>query len=279
MVFALAASSVLAIYAADSVMPVEVRLHGMYVFPLAIVARYCAPLWQSITVLLITTALQIIAFSTQPVSTPSLISDVVAPLAASVLILALARAWRQSYLRALHLAAVDPLTGLGNRRAWFEQLESQIRRQRRYGGIFSLAVLDLDGFKALNDSQGHGAGDEALRLVADVLRARTRQCDSLGRIGGDEFALLMPDTDEECSGMLYELCVGIAQRTAAAGCAVTSTIGCRTFRSPPESTAAALQQADAIMYEAKVHGKDRLLLREANMTPQRFAEARNPLID
>jgi len=279
MVFALAAASVLAIYAVDSVLPADVRIHGMYVFPLAIVARYCAPLWQSIAVLLITTALQIIAFSTQPVSTPSLVSDVIAPLGASVLILGLARAWRQSYLRALHLAAVDPLTGLGNRRAWFEQLESQIRRQRRYGGIFSLALLDLDGFKALNDSQGHGAGDEALRLVAEVLRARTRQCDSLGRIGGDEFAILMPDTDEECSGMLHELCFGIARRTADAGCAVTSSIGCRTFRSPPESTAEALQQADAIMYEAKVHGKNRLLLREANIGQQSFAEARNALID
>src|SRR5215469_14336258 len=87
MTFGLVAASVLAIFAADFALPADVRLHGLYVFPLAIVARYCAPLWQSITVLLMTTALQIIAFSTQPVSTPSLISDVVAPLAASVLIL------------------------------------------------------------------------------------------------------------------------------------------------------------------------------------------------
>lgn len=263
MVFALMAACVLGIFVADSVLPPEVRLHGMYVFPLAIVARYCAPLWQSIAVLLLTTALQVVAFRNQPVTTPSLVSDVIAPLAASVLILGLARAWRLSYLRALRLAAVDPLTGLPNRRAWFAQLEAQIGRQRRYGGTFSLAVLDLDGFKALNDSQGHAAGDEALRLVAQVLRARTRQCDSLGRIGGDEFGILMPDTDGACNGMLHELCVGIARGTADAGCAVTSSIGCRTFRSPPESTADALQQADALMYASKVDGRNRLRSSEA----------------
>ena len=264
MTFALVAGSVLGIFAADFALPAEIRLHGLYVFPLAIVARYCAPLWHSIAVLLLTTALELLAFSTQLVSTPSFISDVVAPVAASVLILMLARAWRRSYLRALHLAALDPLTGLGNRRAWFGQLESQISRQRRYGGIFSLAVLDLDGFKSLNDSQGHGAGDEALRLVAEVLRTRTRECDSLGRIGGDEFGILMPDTGGECGGMLRELCATIAGRTAAAGCAITTSIGCRTFESPPGSTAEALQQADLVMYEAKTHGKNRLLLRAAS---------------
>jgi diguanylate cyclase (GGDEF)-like protein len=259
--FALVVAWVLSIFAADSALPEEVRLHGLYVFPLAIAARYCAPLWQPVTVLLLTTALQVIAFTTQPVSTPSLISDVLAPLTASVLILLLARAWRLSYLRALDLAALDPLTGLGNRRAWFAHLEAQINRQRRYGGTFSLAVLDLDGFKALNDTHGHGAGDEALRLVAQVLRARTRQCDSLARIGGDEFGILLPDTDGECSGMLHELCVSIARRTAAAGCAVTSSMGCATFRSPPASSAEALQLADEIMYQAKLHGKNRLMLR------------------
>lgn len=263
MTFGLVAASVLAIFAADFALPADVRLHGLYVFPLAIVARYCAPLWQSITVLLMTTALQLLAFSMQPAAAPSLISDVIAPVAASVLILMLARAWRRSYLRAVRLAAVDPLTGLGNRRAWFGQLEAQLSRQRRYGGTFSLAVLDLDGFKSLNDSQGHCAGDEALRLVAEVLRTRTRECDSLGRIGGDEFGILMPDTGAECSGMLRELCDTLASRTAAAGCAVTASIGCRTFDAPPGSPADAHRQADLVMYEAKMRGKNGLLLRAA----------------
>jgi diguanylate cyclase (GGDEF)-like protein len=265
-VFALGALWVLAIYTLDTVLPPDVRLHGLYVFPLAIVARYCAPLWQSAAVLLLTTALQIIAFADQPVTTPSLVSDVIAPLAASVLILLLARAWRMSYLQAVRLARVDPLTGLANRRAWFEQLDAQIARQRRYGGTFSLAVLDLDGFKSLNDTQGHGAGDEALRLVAEILRSRTRQSDSLGRIGGDEFGILMPDTGGECRAMLHELCTSIAGRTAAAGCAVTSSIGCHTFRSIPDSTAEALRQVDAIMYAAKLRGKNRLQFHEAELT-------------
>jgi diguanylate cyclase (GGDEF)-like protein len=272
-VFALSALWVLAIYTLDTSLPPDVRLHGLYVFPLAIVARYCAPLWQSVAVLLLTTALQIIAFAVQPATTPSLVSDVVAPLAASLLILLLARAWRVSYLRAVRLARVDPLTGLANRRAWFEQLDAQISRQRRYGGTFSLAVLDLDGFKSLNDTQGHGAGDDALRLVAEILRGRTRGSDSLGRIGGDEFGILMPDTGCECRAMLDELCTSIAGRTTAAGCAVTSSIGCRTFCSAPVGTAEALRQVDGIMYEAKVRGKNRLQFHEAAFPEAEFPKA------
>jgi len=75
--------------------------------------------------------------------------------------------------------------------------------------VFSLAVLDLDGFKALNDSQGHRVGDAALKLVAEILRARTRAGNALGRIGGDEFGILMPDSGGDCAAMLRELCTGM----------------------------------------------------------------------
>lgn len=245
------------IFTIDLAAPAEIRLHGLYVFPLAIVARYCQPLRWSIAVLLLTTALQLIAFSTQVVAVPSLISDIAAPFATSVLIVFLARAWRMSYLTVANHAAIDPLTGLGNRRTFFAELDTEISRQRCDAGSFSLAVLDLDGFKALNDSKGHRAGDEALRLVAGILRTCTRASDSLGRIGGDEFGILIPNTDCDCTAMLRDLCATIAQATAAAGCAVTTSIGCKTFRSPPENAADALQQADGIMYEAKLRGKNR----------------------
>ncbi len=258
LVFVGGAASALAIFTLDLVTPPEIRLHGLYVFPLAIVARYCARLRWPIAALLLTTALQVTAFLIPSVANPSYISDIGIPFATSVLIVFLARAWRMSYLTAVDQAATDPLTGLANRRTFFAQVESEIARQKRYSGIFSLAVLDLDGFKALNDSKGHRAGDHALTLVAEVLRTRTRKSDSLARIGGDEFGLLMPNTREvDRAAMLYDLCASIAQRTAAADCPVTASIGCKTFRSPPESTADALQQADRIMYEAKSSGKNR----------------------
>ena len=257
-VFVTGAASATAIFALDLLTPADIRLHGLYVFPLAIVARYCERLRWSIAALFLTTALQVIAFSIPTVATPSYISDVGIPFATSVLIVFLARAWRISFLTALNQAATDPLTGLANRRTFFATVESEITRQPRYAGMFSLAVIDLDGFKALNDSRGHRAGDEALTLVAEVLRTRTRKSDSLGRIGGDEFGLMMPNTrDTDCTALLNDLCTSIAQRTSAIDCPVTASIGCKTFRSPPESAADALQQADKIMYEAKSNGKNR----------------------
>ncbi len=258
LVFVGGAASAAAVFALDLLMPDEIRLHGLYVFPLAIVARYCARLRWSIAALLLTTALQVIAFSIPTVAIPSYVSDIGVPFATSVLTVFLARAWRTSYLTAVDQASTDPLTGLANRRMFFAEVDSEITRQKRYAGVFSLAVLDLDGFKTLNDSKGHRTGDEALKLVAEVLRTRTRKSDSLGRIGGDEFGILMPNTqDADCTAMLRDLCATIAHRTAAADCVVTASIGCRTFRSPPEDTADALQQADRIMYAAKLNGKNR----------------------
>lgn len=258
LVFSSGAAGAAAIFTLDLVTPADIRLHGLYVFPLAIVARYCGRLRWSMAALFLTTALQVAAFSIPSVANPSYISDIGVPFATSVLIVFLARAWRISYLTAVKQAATDSLTGLANRRGFFAEVESEITRQKRYTGVFSLAVLDLDGFKALNDSKGHRAGDAALTLVAEILRTRTRKSDSLGRIGGDEFGVLMPNTrDVDCAAMLRDLCATIAERTAAADCSVTASIGCKTFKSPPESAADAFQHADRIMYEAKSRGKDR----------------------
>jgi len=258
-VLALASGAVCAllIFAIDLALPDEIRLHALYVFPLAIVARYCPRLSWSIALLVLTTALQIAAFSVQTVTTPSLISDVVVPFATSLLTLFLARAWRSSYLHVARQATLDPLTGLANRRAFMTTLSAEISRQKRSIRAFSLALLDLDGFKALNDSKGHRAGDEALKLVAEVLRTHTRAADCLARLGGDEFGILMPDTETAPGAMLNELCARIATITAAADRAVTTSIGCRTFRSPPASAVDALQDADRVMYAAKLHGKNR----------------------
>lgn len=249
--------AVVALFVCDCALPAQIRLHGLYVFPLAIAAHYCARLWCSLAVLLLTTALQCAGFALEVVDSPAPLSDLGTQFATSVLILFLARAWRTNYLAAARQASLDPLTNLGNRRAFFAQLEAQIRRQRRGGGVFSLAVLDLDGFKALNDSHGHRVGDEALKLVAEILRMRARASDTLGRIGGDEFGILMPEAGGACAAMLSELCSSIARRSAAAGCAVTASIGCQTFRVAPEDTADAWQQADRVMYEAKLLGKNR----------------------
>src|SRR6202012_1887948 len=92
------------------------------------------------------------------------------------------------------LTVTDELTRLHNRRGLETVIRREIARQKRYGGVFSLAIIDLDRFKELNDFQGHAAGDRALELIGRVLSKSTRQSDSVGRLGGDEFVIVMPDT-------------------------------------------------------------------------------------
>ena len=251
------AVTIAVIFALDIFSGADIRLHVLYIFPLAIVARHCAKLRVTIVAIFVTTIFQVVTFAKGVIGVRSFVTDIGVAFAASLLIVILARSARNKHLVIIAQAATDPLTNLANRRAFLADVESEITRQKRYGGTFSLAMLDLDGFKALNDSKGHRAGDEALMLAANVLRDCTRESDSVGRIGGDEFAVLIPSTqDVDCSFMFQKLCDTIAQRMAAAGFAITASIGCKTFMAPPESTTHALQQADEIMYEAKNRGKN-----------------------
>ncbi|MGB8078449.1 MAG: GGDEF domain-containing protein [Gallionella sp.] len=243
----------------------DIRLHVLYISPLAVVARYCAKPGVSILALAITTILQVITFSVEAIAIPSFITDIGVAFIASVMVVFLARSSRSSYLVALNHATTDALTSLANRRAFIAEVESEIARQKRYPGVFSLAVVDLDGFKAHNDLKGHAAGDEALKIAADILRGCIRESDSAGRLGGDEFAILIPNTqDDDCSLMINNLCATIAARMAAAGFAVTASVGCKTFRAPPDNASFAIQQADEIMYQAKGSGKNRAVHSQAS---------------
>ena len=94
------------------------------------------------------------------------------------------------------IADRDALTGLFSRRRFQEELEREVSRARRHGRPGALLVLDLDGFREVNDSLGHAAGDELLTRIGEALRSILRDSDVLARIGGDEFALILPDTDE-----------------------------------------------------------------------------------
>ena len=98
--------------------------------------------------------------------------------------------------RLRHLAGHDPLTGVRNRRLFDHDLAMQVARSKRYGELAGVLVLDLDGFKAVNDAHGHKAGDDVLRAVARALRGRLRETDLVARIGGDEFAVLLARVDE-----------------------------------------------------------------------------------
>ena len=134
-------------------------------------------------------------------------TDMAVAASASILTLVLASKARPNDVKILGQASTDALTRLPNRSAFISAMEAEVVRQRRYGGLFSLAELDLDGFKKLNDTRGHGAGDDALKLLAEILRSNTRQSDFAAHLGGDEFVILMPNTQGvDCLCFLQQFC-------------------------------------------------------------------------
>ena len=153
--------------------------------------------------------------------------------------------------------ATDALTGLPNRGSFIRKLDAELARAARYGRAFTLAYVDLDNFKAVNDLEGHDAGDELLRRTAQVLRSCTRQTDVIGRLGGDEFAAVLPETTGGATGSVLEnLRVQLIRSMAKGGWPVTFSIGAVTFEAPIDTGREALQVADAAMYSVKRSGKD-----------------------
>jgi len=156
-------------------------------------------------------------------------------------------------------ARTDSLTGLANRRTFCERVEHEIERMRRTQRPFTLAVMDLDNFKYVNDHFGHQSGDEVLRVISSHMLQQLRATDLPGRIGGDEFALLLTETDATGArtclmDLLSELTCEMGERGWPVGC----SIGAVTFRVVVDSVNEALHLADEQMYAAKRAGKGRL---------------------
>ncbi len=166
-------------------------------------------------------------------------------------------------LTRIHLLSLtDDLTGLPNRRAFLRRLQDEVGRVQRYGNPLSLALIDLDGFKAVNDKLGHAAGDEVLRVIAAEILSIFRHHDLVARYGGEEFAVLLPNTHIEGALRALRKVQKRAQETNFQydGNSIplpTFSSGLTLFR-PGESPEAIIQRADHALYRAKQLGRNRI---------------------
>jgi diguanylate cyclase (GGDEF)-like protein len=167
---------------------------------------------------------------------------------------------RTQLFREQQLARTDSLTGILNSRAFMEHIGYIVALSQRNASPFTLAYIDLDDFKRVNDTLGHSAGDRVLQIVGDTLRESIRRTDVVARLGGDEFVLLLPLTDSDSAKTIIDkLRERLADGLAHARLPVTCSIGTVTFRRPPSDADDAIRIADALMYKAKSQGKNTAL--------------------
>jgi len=165
-----------------------------------------------------------------------------------------------------HAARLDPLTELLNRRGFQEVFDIELERARRTETPLSLIVADLDRFKQINDAFGHATGDEALRRLAGALETAKRGFDSAARVGGEEFAVLAPNSDEHGAYMLAERIRGDIERSFASGPGpLTASFGIATFPLHGQSAEALLRAADQALYAAKRLGRNRSVISSAEV--------------
>jgi diguanylate cyclase (GGDEF)-like protein len=156
-------------------------------------------------------------------------------------------------------ATTDGLTGLANHATFHTALIDAVALAERYGRPLSVAIVDLDRFKTVNDTLGHQAGDAALRTVASILRGHARRSDVVARIGGEELAWLMPETPvAEAVTAVERLRAAIAAAPVAAPLGLTASVGLTGLREDDPGPEALLARADGALYRAKNLGRNRV---------------------
>ena len=179
--------------------------------------------------------------------------------------------------RLLQLATSDPLTGLFNRAYVDDRFTVEFSRAQRYGKLLTIAVIDADRFKSLNDTHGHLAGDLVLRKIGAILRDSFRQSDTAGRYGGEEFVVILPETDIQTAERKLESLRELMASTPITlvrgeNVKVTISAGLASFPQDGESTGALFALADRRMFQAKKEGRNRVVAGPLSQTTPQFAQ-------
>jgi diguanylate cyclase (GGDEF)-like protein len=172
------------------------------------------------------------------------------------------------YAEAEEKARIDELTGLLNRRSLDELIITEIARHSRYGGAFSLIIFDLDSFKAFNDRHGHPAGDKLLAKIGNITKSTIRNVDQAFRYGGDEFAILLPNTPLDAANQVAErIRKQIASKMKSARIPITASLGLANWPADGINSQEVIAAADAALYHAKREGGNRTYCASGTLLP------------
>lgn len=197
------------------------------------------------------------SFLTQPCSFHALLLFAVPYLIAYLLLAVMIINFRNVHRMEAHAADTDNLTGAHSARSFYAELANEMLRSKRYDHVFSLAYIDIDDFKKINDSLGHSAGDSLLKAVADTLRSSLRNTDVTARLGGDEYVCLLPETNQEQARSAFLKAADLLKkRMQAQKWNVSFSIGVVTFENLPDNIKEAIDMADLLMYSVKNAKKD-----------------------
>jgi diguanylate cyclase (GGDEF)-like protein len=246
----------------DYVTGVHISMMLLYALPVFVSARYCGK-WEGIAVAAMAAASWLVVnmFHQVPGESEAILSwNAFTRLGIFMLIaytVSLQAKLRLALAREKLRADSDRLTGLLNKSAFRERVEEEMHRARRYNHPLSLAFIDLDNFKQVNDTGGHARGDKLLKHVSETIVTTIRETDFAGRIGGDEFTICFPETDgEHVRKAVGKLVNALDIMTSQSGWQVTASIGVITCTEICDSYDALLGKADKLMYVAKEKGKN-----------------------
>jgi diguanylate cyclase (GGDEF)-like protein len=237
--------AILAIFPLDLWTGSEVVLQFFYFIPIAMIAFHEDRSIPVIGAAALSVILQDFVLLTYDISTLSKLIQMVIVLFTNALTASLSRYARGILLEHMRNTSIDQLTGLLNRRSLEIVTDNEVRRQQRHGGTFSVVVVALDNLGMLNVSQGHARGDQALKIIAEVLTRQTRKSDTVARVGGGKFAVLMPGIQPtECAAFCQKLSAKIASMMANSGLPISTSITCEVFEQPSESAEQVFKKLD-----------------------------------
>jgi diguanylate cyclase (GGDEF)-like protein len=246
--------SVFAIVGIDLWLPATFRLDFLLILPVLLAAWFLdlsKGLYLAGCAVAIGTAAKLLGFGDTPQLT-ELCWEAGTQFAVLSIVAGLTSRWRASALRAEDLARRDLLTGLANAQAFRDSVEAETNRCRRNGFPLTVAYLDCDGFKQVNDSCGHAAGDRLLCKIAETLRENTRNYDVVARMGGDEFALLFPETSaQDARTLVTRIRAALRNECEQQTPGVSLSMGVLTLDVPDRSSEEIIHAADRLMYTSK----------------------------